>query len=189
MIESPCESAGFSYLKSLITRGALCCRNQTGRFVRENKFADSVLGRNAVMERGAIVYEILTGWAFGTHWTDKREFLDVVCAWARLLDEKCLQPYGTAVSAAPGRRIAAVPFVSVSLGPRPFALPVPRKDEKRRGRTSFVNTPLIPNERSTAFKSSRNQSGRLFSPLTAAPNSEPPCFRSSKQSRKKKLCR
>lgn len=46
---------------------------------------------------GAVVNEILTGWAFGTLWTGKPEFLNVACAWARLLDEKCLQPHGALV--------------------------------------------------------------------------------------------
>ncbi len=46
---------------------------------------------------GAVINEILTGWAMGTLWTGRPEFLKTITAWTNLLDEKCLQPHGALV--------------------------------------------------------------------------------------------
>ena len=60
-------------------------------------FVDYNLHHYGYQLHGAVVNEILTGWAMGTLWTGRPEFLETVTAWANLLDENCLQPYGALV--------------------------------------------------------------------------------------------
>ncbi|MDD3468707.1 MAG: glycoside hydrolase family 127 protein [Thermoguttaceae bacterium] len=46
---------------------------------------------------GVFLNETLAGWAAGTLWTGRPEFLETAVAWQKLMDEKCLQPYGALV--------------------------------------------------------------------------------------------
>ncbi|MBQ1454497.1 MAG: glycoside hydrolase family 127 protein [Thermoguttaceae bacterium] len=46
---------------------------------------------------GAVLNETITGFAAGTLWTGRREFLDTVLAWGDYIDRVALQPYGAMV--------------------------------------------------------------------------------------------
>lgn len=46
---------------------------------------------------GVFFNETLAGWAAGSFWTGRPEFLETAVAWQNLMDKKCLQPYGAIV--------------------------------------------------------------------------------------------
>lgn len=46
---------------------------------------------------GVVFNETIAGWAAGTLWTGKPEFLETALAWQKLMDERSLQPYGAMV--------------------------------------------------------------------------------------------
>ncbi|MCF0233680.1 MAG: glycoside hydrolase family 127 protein, partial [Thermoguttaceae bacterium] len=46
---------------------------------------------------GVFFNESLAGWGAGTLWTGRPEFLEAAAGWAKLMDERCLQPYGALV--------------------------------------------------------------------------------------------